>query len=317
MIQHAASASSYTIESEHQSLIQLPFTPGNAGDQNMQHSTSAMPTQLGGQQTDSEGNGRVWSCRAVKSSMSGGSAREHSPPKSPATQSLKPGLEEENPVIAGRPKDRPLMPQHLLAPAFHNIGTPPGPGNYTGSPGRRPWLDEYMDAAFPNPSNPNSSYPNPPQMPHPPPPIVQRPAAEYFKPLTEAEQLRIRMIENSATKTLSDIEELHRLRQQDEAYRTQRNAENYGKSGFPSGPASSPTTTPFPISKGNEAGPSPCSCQCRRIEEVTASQKQTGREDGELNWESFMQGPSQMPGPTVLPPFPTSNAGIDLSLIHI
>ena len=152
-IQTAASSSSYVQqESEHQSLMQTPFTPGNAGDQNMQYSSQAAPTQLGSQQTDSEGAGRVWSCRAVKSGMSGESAQLHSPPKSPSAQSMKPG---ENPVIAGRPKDRPMMPQHLLAPSFHDIGTPPGPGNCTGSPGRRPWLDEYMDATFPNPSNPN------------------------------------------------------------------------------------------------------------------------------------------------------------------
>ena len=119
------------------------------------------------------------------------------------------------------------------------------------------------------------------------------------------------MIENAATRTLSDIEELHRLRKQDEDYKRERSG-IFGTSGFPSGPAPSPiTTTPFPISKGNEAGPSSCSCQCRRIEEVTASQKPTGKDEGELNWESFMQGPSQMPGPTVLPPFPTANTGID------
>jgi len=45
-----------------------------------------------------------------------------------------------------------------------------------------------------------------------------------------------------------------------------------------------------------------------------ASQKPTGKDEGELNWESFMQGPSQMPGPTVLPPFPTSNAALTVQI---
>ena len=264
----------------------ISYHPGSSEFDMQRSEEQTAPTQS---QMD-EGMGRVWSCRSGRTAQqqqSAGSSQEPLPqlgprtPSPPRSRMTTPG--EENPLITGRPKERPQMPQHLLNPTgFHNIGTPPNPGSYSGNMGRRPWLDEYMDASFPMPSGSthpgaDSQMPNPPQMPHPTFPILQRPSAEFLKPLTEAEQLRIRMIENAATRTLSDIEELHRLRRQDEEYKRERSGIS-GTSGFPTGPASSPITpTPFPISKGNEAGPSPFSCQCRRIEEVMASQKPTGK----------------------------------------